>query len=270
MLAQTENHNVIIIHLNEALKQLALFRKKSIQQDFCNGFNLKDRWDFKNLCKSNSTLPADSRILDIKMFKQALKSFIREFRIKPKFSLDSSIFAPETIHSESDLFRDRYLLVRMLFQSTTGVRFQDTLGLSQTNWVKKSCQCRRYRLCNIPTKECFHVFKFYSPKTKTINETFLTPFSFELFLQLSSFVSNSKNQSETIVKKYNKYLHNNYNISSHKLRKFLPNLVTLSGSEEFMNTGNWKSAKCMTKHYVHNVTKFIILHKIIMKEIIYN
>lgn len=93
----------------------------------------------------------------------------------------------------------------------------------------------------------------------------MVPQVYSCFLQLQSD-HNCKAYSTKISSNYNLFLKTNFDITSHQLRKFLPNLQSLT--DDFENNtaiGHWSSKSVMNSHYVQNSVKFVTLYKLIKR-----
>ena len=151
---------------------------------------------------------------------------------------------------------------RLIFLAFSGLRFQSSLDLKINScFVKKSCKrCKDFKVCAQPTSDCFNCIRILN--TKTTEHVFpILPQAWESYQTLYSDHNNTSQRYNLISNDFNKTLKEKLNLTSHSLRKFLPNLMTDFSSA--CNTGNWKGAsgyENMRNFYLQKNFKYVVLY----------
>ena len=250
--------STLLTHLNATVAQLALFGKDDVRPEiYQNNFNLKQRLDFKQLCQPGKADKTHSTFT-IQNFYQLLDAFKIAFVNGLEVSGDNDL---------SNLVGDRAMVVRALFQSGSGLRYVNTLDLIKVIVIDSQCLCKG-GICPIPSEQCMIKLRFSVTKNRQPVEVFAVPLIYQCFTWLKRYSTNISNNHGTILDRYNRFLKERFNWTSHGLRRFLPNLVignTLIGAD--CNTGGWKSGKVMRKFYIEKGTKFLHLHNIIVSRV---
>lgn len=116
---------------------------------------------------------------------------------------------------------------RLLFLVTTGVRFASSIDLYNNSFITQK-KCKKF-----------------------------------CYFNLRDSPANINSNSYQISVKFNQFLKSQYNLTAHKLRKYLPNLMEIYAPVN--NTGAWIGNKTMNRFYMNPQYKYLILHNIINK-----
>ena len=149
-------------------------------------------------------------------------------------------------------------LCRLIFQASLGARVSETCSLrSNTVLLPKSCKCSRNAVCNIILSSCFDKLQIKHTKTGQTEKFLLSSLHGCYFSLLHN------HDYISVPESYNQFLKSNFNITSHDVRRFLPNLHTNTLHQH--NTGSWSSRNLqnLNKYYLDSeLAKFVALHKI--------
>lgn len=246
--------NLLITHLSESLKQVSLFKHKSLEANFnTNNFKLKDRLDFRNLGSSTSRTKrfSEVEIFDLQHFK----------RLYDMHVLQGACNNPT---NQFNMLHQRVNNCRAFLQAALAIRFGNTLDLKETKIISKRCdQCSYGTTCKYPNAKCLDEIWFNKSKTTGFKVYMLPQVSgcYSYLKRLEGNVSANYNQ---ISLAYNDFLKVNFNLSSPKLRKFLVNLEDVSATtNNLASIGNWASDRVMKVHYLQNANKYIQLYRLL-------
>ena len=237
-----KNISLIITHLSELLKFIAKNKEQNFSNMFCyrENFSLKSIPNIQNLM-SDSRKRSDN--VDVCFLKA--EDLIEYLKI------------PSRLRSDFEH--------RLIFLAVSGVRFQSSLDLNSNSRLdKKLCLfCSDFNVCTHVTSKCFNYVRILN--TKTTEHGFpILPQAWESFKFLQGDPFNISANYTKISKDFNQRLKEKHNLTSHALRKFLPNLMTDFSSS--CNTGNWQGPsglENMKKFYLQKDFKYIVLYMIL-------
>ena len=218
--------------MNEALVQVANLANKNLYSQAIHGnLKLKNRLDFQSQI---TTKTKDNTVTAF-----TIQDFQKLVRIHDTAE-NSSKFA-----------------CMALVQCMLGQRFKECCFTQGSYEFHLSPHSRQQthdseKTCIVPTLDCFHHVIFPTTKTGKIKVS-IPPavWSCVCFLRSSPVKYNAYSNS-----KYNQWLattFGNENLSSHDLRRFLPNFTMLSSMSR--NTASWRSSGTMSNHYLTLQTK---------------
>ena len=248
--------------MNIILQQFALFQNSNMfnQLIYNPSFNLKQRIDFKNMTAKKSknifnqcekeifTLKDFYKLLDMHQLYHFSKHDIKEFSL-------------------SELLTDEVMTCRSIIQTCLCLRFQNTLDLLDCKVEKKRCNCTHGTICKYPTINCFNKILFSKSKTGSFY-TYMIDQIYSCFQFLSHFNCNTTKNYDIIYSHYSNFLIKNFHHSSHKLRRFLPNLIKNESYLYSNNVGNWSStSKTIIYKVIYNLFCYtILLKRLIIKD----
>ena len=146
----------------------------------------------------------------------------------------------------------------------TGVRFQNTLDLVQNVQIlpKSFLNCAN-STCEFFSASCFDSITFLLTKTNSSHSCILLPYAKPCFFFLSSLVFNTQFNYDPIYSQFQSFLKANFSCTSHKIRKFLPNL--LPRHLDSCNTGAWnKNSRTLENYYLSDNYKYFLAHNFIL------
>ena len=230
--------------MSESFKAISLVKIKNLEEIvLLPTFSLKLLPDFKNeFCKHKV---------------RGVKKIISFF----DFGTIRDIYRQHLSFShQNGLPENDYYLCRLLFQALTGVRVESTYNLKyNSSVIKKICKCDDGCTCTFPTSNCFPRLKIHKTKTSAVHECPLIYSIFPCFCALSNTVSDDLVKA---TNRYNIFLKNHFNKTSHSLRKMLPNMVkAMTGN----NTGAWQNENTLQKYYAHHEYKYIFAYTELQK-----
>ena len=248
----TKNKQTVITHLSEILKVTNM----NISQDFRLTLNLDSKFSLHNLPQFKLDFCPQ------KIHKQKKsKSFVH-------FNSDNFLKLL-TLHQNFDhSFQVQNFsegnLCRAVFMCLTGVRFANTLDLVQNTRVSpKSCLKCTTSTCEFFSPACFETITFFETKTVNSHSCILLPFAKRCFISLSSDLSNTTFNYNHIYDNFENFLKTEFQCTSHKIRKFLPNLLPRHLNS--CNTGAWTSrSKTLENFYLSDHYKYFLAHNLIL------
>ena len=234
-----KNVALIVTHLSELLKHVAKNKIENFDSVMC----LKENFTLKQI-PNIQKIVGDAG----KSQKTTTKGDISFLKIE---DLLGYLKISNALRSEFDH--------RVIFLALTGLRFQSSLDIKiNSTYVQKACKiCSNTKICSQPTSKCFDRIKIHTTKT-TEHEFPIIPQAYKSFVYLRDSKSNSSKYYAEISRKFNNHLKNRHNLTSHSLRKFLPNFVSDFSSS--CNTGNWKGPSGlanMKKFYLQREFKYV-------------
>jgi len=219
------NKSLLIVHMNSILNVLE--NTKTDVRSSISSINLKNRLDFKELLPNTS---------------KKCCSYINVFTIDNFIKLVN--IHNSSIGSKHDVFSCFAIL-----QAAMGLRFNNLDHLVQTSKIviyQKNCQkCSKYSTSEHLTSACISQLKFKQSKTGSFS-TYIIPNVLKCF----EFV-NSTNVSNLNYNLYSKFIKVNFGMTSHCLRKFLPNICIAN-----RNTAAWRNVNNLSKFYLADFTKY--------------
>lgn len=235
-----KNVAIIVTHLSETLKFIAKNKVDNFEGLMClrDNFSLKEIPNIQQLISPAAASPQKRvRLEDVSFLR--IDDFLKYIKIK---------------NSERSSFDHR-----LIFMTLTGIRFQSSLNLKDnSSFLKRLCsKCQDIQICSQPTSDCFNRVKIFETKT-TAHEFPLVPQASNSYKFLLSQPDNDSKYYSVISRSFNKTLKDRHNITSHALRKFLPNFLSDFSSSN--NTGNWKGnagLANMKKFYLQRDFKYI-------------
>ena len=147
---------------------------------------------------------------------------------------------------------------RLIFMTLTGLRIQSSFDLnSNSTLIEKNCKfCNKKDICEIFNRKCFHTLNIKETKTSSHSLPLLPNIS-PCYHFLKKCTDNTHANYQQITFDFNKKLKEEYSLTSHCLRKFLPNFF--SSNSSLSNTGNWTNSNTMKRHYLDRDHKYLLI-----------
>ena len=235
--SQYKNINLIITHLSEILRFLAKNKIQNFENLFCTNtsFTLKDIPNISSLVSTDVNSKKNSKEIEFLNVSQLLE----QLRIPENF---------KTTNNQ-----------RLIFMSLSGLRLQSSMDLKKNSVIirKKCKKCSEFETCEFITSDCFNYVKIL--QTKTVEHVFpLLPQASKSYDFLRNSEENTTANYQNIAKLFNAFLKNAFGLTSHSLRKFLPNLMTTFSQSN--NTGNWQGKageNTMKNFYLQKDFKYV-------------
>jgi len=235
----------ILTHLSEILKTVSLNKVQNLEKLCCSkSFSLRNipQISYEFASKKKTTTNVNIKTLAFQDLKNILHSH-------------------QTFdHRKEQTNAENAYECRLLFMTLTGLRIQSTFDLnSNSNFFEKNCKnCKKKDPCLIFNRQCFQTINI--KETKTSNHILpLLPNIMPCYHFLKNCDDNSLVNYQQITFEFNKKLKEEYTLTSHSLRKFLPNFFSINSS--MSNTGNWTNSNTMKKHYLDKDHKYLLIYQ---------
>ena len=240
-----KNKSLLITQVSEIIKTISMHKIDDLSTvSLQPGFSLKQIPVLKPSISKTSSSKEGLSVISIDQFISVYKSHLTK----------DHTFAATPNHE-----------CRLLFQCMTGVRVSSTFNMYENvEYKQKVCNKCKFSngCCAVVSSSCFPRLKILTTKT-TAHELPLIPQAAPCYHLLKKYGHDNIKASVGV---YNQHLQTNFQLTSHSLRKFLPNFFI--NQKHLCNTGNWsRSSRVIQKHYLLPESKYLMLYSFLNNEI---
>ena len=239
-----KNKKLIVTHMSEFTKMVDGFMSNDIRKPTIDkSYSLKSNPRFAKFLpgkKSKSQNAENFVFFNVKCLEKLLK-----------------------IHSHSSHCTTDLEACRLLFIALVGCRPESTLDLANNSSLsKKLCyQCANSDRCRYYTPDCFPQVNIHKTKTHASHSVPLLSAVQKCYFALKSSPGNTSLFKEKHMNSLNEFCVMHFDMTAHKARKFLPNL--LSSNVSHSNTGAWTNNQTLQRFYLSPMYKFLLAEKLV-------